>query len=236
MKGRHSPRLLVVKLLEQVLDRGTTLSEALASQDGALQDPRDQAFAKALCFETLRWLPPTLFFGGVIFFVVQMTRQGGLGALIAIIFKESVLWQERLKKMASSALLVTTSLVLILVLMPNREQLYNNIPIRLTGYSVLAIMGGSLIVISLTHNKSSLLRRFLRNKVLRFFGKYSYALYLIHALILQIFLDILWDAKFRGWQAYVSYLFISFSLTIILSLLSWHVLEKQMLKLKKYFE
>lgn len=159
-----------------------------------------------------------------------------LGALIAIVFRESILWQDRLKKIALPALLVTTALALTVVLMPNREQLYNNIPIRFTGYSVLAIMGGSLIVISLTHEKSSLLRRFFRNKVLRFFGKYSYALYIIHSLILQIFLDILWDAKFRGWQAYVGYLFISFSLTIILSLLSWHVLEKQMLKLKKYFE
>ena len=159
-----------------------------------------------------------------------------LGALIAIIFKESILWQERLKKIALPALLGSTALVLIVVLMPNREELYNNIPIRLTGYSVLAIMGGSSIVFSLTHDKSSLLRRFFRSKSLRFFGKYSYALYLIHPLILQIFLDILWDAKYRGWQAYVSYLVISFSLTIILSLLSWHLLEKRMLGLKRYFE
>jgi peptidoglycan/LPS O-acetylase OafA/YrhL len=159
-----------------------------------------------------------------------------LGALIAIIFQESTLWQERLKKIAIPALLGATALVLTVVLMPNREELYNNIPIRLTGYSVLAIMGGSSIVISLTHDKSSLLRRFFRNKSLRFFGKYSYALYLIHPIILQIFLDLLWDAKFRGWQAYVSYLFISFCLTIILSLLSWHLLEKRMLNLKRYFE
>ncbi len=40
---------------------------------------------KLLSAEIMRWLPPTLFFGGVIFFIVQMTRQGGLGALIAIL-------------------------------------------------------------------------------------------------------------------------------------------------------
>lgn len=33
----------------------------------------------------LRWLPPTLFFGGTIFFTVQLTRQGTQGALIAIL-------------------------------------------------------------------------------------------------------------------------------------------------------
>lgn len=159
-----------------------------------------------------------------------------LGALIAIIFKESVLWQEKLKKIALPALLCSMVLVLIVVLMPNSDQLYNNVPVRLTGYTVLAIMGGSSIVISLTYERSFLLRRFFRNKVLRFFGQYSYALYLIHPLILQIFLDILWDAKFRGWQAYVSYLFISFSLTIILSMLSWNLMEKRMLSLKRYFE
>ena len=159
-----------------------------------------------------------------------------LGALIAIVFKESFLWQERLKRFSLPALLGTVTLVSIVVFMPNSSELYNNVPIRLAGYSVLAIMGGSSIIISLTHDELSLLRYFFRNKVLRFFGKYSYALYLIHPLILQIFLDILWHAKFRGWQAYVSYLFISFSSTILLSLLSWHLLEKRMLNLKKYFE
>lgn len=160
-----------------------------------------------------------------------------LGALIAIIFRESILLQEKLKKIAFPALVSTTILVIITALTPNSSEiLYTNVPIRLAGYSVLAIMGGSSIVLSLTHDEFSLVRRFFRIKLLRFFGKYSYALYLIHPLILQIFLDLLWDAKFRGWQAYVSYLFISFSLTIILALLSWHLLEKRMLSLKKYFE
>jgi len=159
-----------------------------------------------------------------------------LGALIAIIFNESIIWQERLKKIALPVLLISTALVLLVAISPNSEQLYNNVPVRLAGYSVLAVMGGSSIIVSLTQDKSSLVRRFFRSKVLRFFGKYSYALYLIHPLILQIFLEVLWDAKFRGWQAYVSYLFISFSLTVILSLLSWNLLEKRMLSLKRHFE
>ncbi|MCA9923775.1 MAG: hypothetical protein KC421_15465, partial [Anaerolineales bacterium] len=33
----------------------------------------------------VRWLPPTLFFGGAIFLTVQLTRQGSLGALMAIL-------------------------------------------------------------------------------------------------------------------------------------------------------
>jgi len=159
-----------------------------------------------------------------------------LGALIAVIFKEFPLWQARLKKMALPALYVSTALVLIVVLLPNSEELYNNVPVRLMGYTVLAILGGASIVVSLTYSRSSLLRRFFRNDMLRFFGKYSYALYLIHPLVLQIFLDLLWDAKFRGWQAYVVYLVISFGLTVILSLLSWNLLEKRMLNLKKNFE
>ena len=157
------------------------------------------------------------------------------GALIALAFRESELWKKRLSKMALPALLVTISLVLVAVLQPNSYQVINNNWVRTIGYTLLAMMGGSAVVISLTQNEDSLLRRLFRNKALLFFGKYSYAIYLIHPPILQIFLDLLWDAKFRGWQAYVSYLFISFSLTILLALLSWNLLEKHMLSLKKYF-
>ena len=39
----------------------------------------------SLSAEIVRWMPPTLFFGGIILFVVQITRQGSLGALIAVL-------------------------------------------------------------------------------------------------------------------------------------------------------
>lgn len=57
MTRASSPRQVVLRIIEQVVDQGATLNDALTRHAGTLREPRELAFAKALAFETLRWWP-----------------------------------------------------------------------------------------------------------------------------------------------------------------------------------
>jgi peptidoglycan/LPS O-acetylase OafA/YrhL len=51
-----------------------------------------------------------------------------------------------------------------------------------------------------------------------------------------ILLDVFWHSGMRGWKPYVLYVATSYIATILISLVTWNLLEKHMLGLKKYFE
>jgi peptidoglycan/LPS O-acetylase OafA/YrhL len=76
--------------------------------------------------------------------------------------------------------------------------------------------------------------------VLTSLGKYSYAMYIFHwALAPGVFARLLPEAWFFSHLRYIPGLFLRFGLvlgiTYGLALLSWHVIEKQFLKLKVFF-
>lgn len=65
--------------------------------------------------------------------------------------------------------------------------------------------------------------------ILAWLGKYTYGLYLIHTICLNLFNRI---GAGLGWN-WLIITIISFTVTVILSFLSYHLFEKQFLKLKK---
>jgi peptidoglycan/LPS O-acetylase OafA/YrhL len=105
------------------------------------------------------------------------------------------------------------------------------------GYSIIAILGACLIHFSVKAPQKITARIF-SNKVLRFVGKISYGLYLIHFLILQIFFS-----RFHDWYAsrlpgpgltpsiFASLLCLL--ITLILACLSFYFFESPFLQLKK---
>jgi peptidoglycan/LPS O-acetylase OafA/YrhL len=181
------------------------------------------------------WLDPQNAFYFMYYSTITRLDALVLGALIAILFIEPGIWKERLTRAAFPTLLVTTILISFVVFAPNSPVLYNDVWIRFIGYPIVAIAGGALLVTAITQDASSLIRRLLRNKVLIFFGKYSYALYLLHPLVAEFCLNVFWRTGFRGWYAYVSYLLVTFGISVLLALFSWNLLEKRMFALKKYF-
>lgn len=77
------------------------------------------------------------------------------------------------------------------------------------------------------------------NKVLHFFGKYSYGMYVFQNLLIPILAPVISAAiladkmgSLAGGQ--LAYLVVMFGLTTVAALLSWHLYEKHFLKLKKY--
>ena len=104
------------------------------------------------------------------------------------------------------------------------------------GYTVVALFFGALLTLCLT--PETLGERVFSWPILRFFGKYSYAIYIFHpfvALVVRYYLPasaVL--AKIHPVPlAQLLYVGLSVVPTVLLALLSWNLLEKHFLKLKE---
>jgi peptidoglycan/LPS O-acetylase OafA/YrhL len=106
---------------------------------------------------------------------------------------------------------------------------------------VIAIFFGSLLVLAVASRTSTLWGIFWRSKVLSFFGKYSYAMYVFQLPLIRI-LDPVFSAEglclrlgsiFYG---RILYILVMMAITTALAYLSWHLYEKHFLRLKVYFE
>ncbi len=158
-----------------------------------------------------------------------------IGGLLAM-FLSAEDWREKIKTIALPAMFVSALVFILLCIMDLGHPGFRYIPLNIGGYTSLSIFTAALISIFITHPENSIIRRVFRNDLLAFLGKYSYALYLLHMPVTLILLDLLWWTKNRGWKMYVLYIVSSFAVTILVSFISWHVFEKHMLSLKKYFE
>ncbi len=107
------------------------------------------------------------------------------------------------------------------------------------GYTALALFFGALLVLALDEGRSPL-PRLLSAPVLRFFGRYSYGLYVIHVPLIALarlagitpnrVAGTRWE--FAGLLVYVA---LMLAASILLALASWHLYEKPFLKLKSRF-
>ncbi len=100
------------------------------------------------------------------------------------------------------------------------------------GYTNNALMFTCFLLISISNFRELKVLRLFNNQVLRFFGKYSYAMYIFHWPLFRLFYDDL--VKLYNSKLFASMIIVG--LTILLSLLSWYLLEKQFLKLKVNFK
>lgn len=116
-----------------------------------------------------------------------------------------------------------------------------NASVYTAGFSLLALFFGAILIISLTCSPGALLGKFLGSPSMRFFGKYSYALYVFHhfiAIYLPLYgFSIQTFPTVMGSQLPGLFLF-SLVATVIslgLALLSWVLLESRFLALKRFF-
>ena len=104
------------------------------------------------------------------------------------------------------------------------------------GYSLIDLGSAALILLAMTNAR---LARVCSNRVLRACGKYSYGAYVIHAAALRAFeqlLPPLHAAIPNEALCLCLYSLIAISLSMLLAFLSFHLFEKQFLKLKRFFE
>jgi len=105
-------------------------------------------------------------------------------------------------------------------------------------YTLMALGSAALIAWCLW--PSSVPRKVFETRILRFFGKYSYGLYVFHVIALGFLLK-----TFRGWIALVTPSkvegvvgagLLSFLVALVVAYASYNLYEKQFLRLKRYFD
>jgi peptidoglycan/LPS O-acetylase OafA/YrhL len=109
------------------------------------------------------------------------------------------------------------------------------------GYTMLALFFGSLVALTATSRQGSALSRVFGAPLLRTFGKYSYALYLVHVPVRRWVRDTYFPvAAFPTWlgsplPGQLLFYVVATAPAFLLAWASWHLYEKQMLKLKRFF-
>src|SRR5580658_5489585 len=107
------------------------------------------------------------------------------------------------------------------------------------GFFFLDVMFGDVVAAAVTADSRGLLYRVLNGRTLPFFGKYSYALYVLHPLVTistaNLLLPMVQERIHSPILTPILFATFCMILSIALSLASWNLLEKRALKLKRYF-
>jgi peptidoglycan/LPS O-acetylase OafA/YrhL len=114
--------------------------------------------------------------------------------------------------------------------------------VQTIGLTAIAVFFAALVVTTVAASGASRWGRALRAPSLRTFGKYSYALYIFHPLVVTVLEAAGWGAsRFAGLgpgvQVGVHLTFAAFATLVTLGVawLSWNLMEKHFLKLKHNF-
>jgi len=167
-------------------------------------------------------------------YILSITRADSLalGGAIAILIRSIA--GIKLLKNYTLPILVTSSLLLILgVLFTKSVNPYTSF-FTTIGYTIVDFICGSIIVLSLSNLMD--VNNLFSRPILRFFGKYSYSMYIFHYPIYLIYTSYLNKHNSQpsiGLDILASCLTILS--TIILSLATWNLLEKRILALKRNF-
>ena len=108
------------------------------------------------------------------------------------------------------------------------------------GFSMLGLFcAGVLILLMRPHEDNELARR-LSHPVFRWFGTYSYAMYVFHVALVPLFQRVFPVAKIgtslnSTYLAVGAHVVFSVAATSLAAYLSWHLYEKHFLKLKRHF-
>jgi peptidoglycan/LPS O-acetylase OafA/YrhL len=142
----------------------------------------------------------------------------------------------RLAKLAAP--LLTAALLIIFIA---RKGFAGYDPFVLTvGHSLIAFFFGAVLVLALTSARHSIVVRVFESRMLRFFGKYSYGMYVFHHPILFFkpgILPLAMIPTIYGSQLLrqLVYLLVATAASVVLAMASWHLIEKQFLNMKKLF-
>ena len=113
--------------------------------------------------------------------------------------------------------------------------------VQIAGYSAIVMLGAAWILMLLTPAPNALSGRVMRSPLLRQFGKYSYALYLFHVPVRRYIRDTYFPvADFPSWlgspfPGQLLFYVVATLPAFALAWASWHLYEKQVLKLKARF-
>ena len=146
-----------------------------------------------------------------------------------------------LAKLLPTAKAVTAGSGIVLLGAYAHHELYKHHPFMETiGYTCLGLFFAAVLVRAVAGDLPAIAIRFLNGRTLVYLGQRSYALYIFHRLLLELFRRCfhwqpLGDAMGSVVLGYAAHLFVVTGVTIAVSHLSWHMIEKHFLALKRHF-
>jgi peptidoglycan/LPS O-acetylase OafA/YrhL len=161
-----------------------------------------------------------------------------LGALLALALRGGT----ELARFRPHACVITACALVVLVILFTTE---GGLPglnpyVQTIGFSALALLFGALLLLVLTSAPDSTLYRVFTHPTLRFLGRYSYAIYVFHLVAsFEVYAQFIRGDHVRtvfGSQIPVNIIFslVCTTISVTAAWLSWHLFEKQILKLKRY--
>lgn len=104
------------------------------------------------------------------------------------------------------------------------------------GHTLLGIAFVATIFFAVGSPAPSLVSTVLSHATLRFFGKYAYALYVFHPVLEPIRRKTFSMIGLQGMAGFLGYSLVGILSTLVFALVSWHLLEKRCIGLKRFFE
>jgi peptidoglycan/LPS O-acetylase OafA/YrhL len=158
-----------------------------------------------------------------------------MGGLIAVAMQQQN-WRSRLVPIAR--IVGPAAAAFLLAIFLRYGSWWADPPIPLIGYTLLALVFGSALVLAITA-RQGLVVRALNSKFLRLFGKHSYSIYVIHYPLQPLVWTHVYFARLQTRSSVVPAVIVANVLEIavflLLSMLTWHLWEKHFIKLKDKF-
>lgn len=164
-----------------------------------------------------------------------------IGAMVALCARNPRDWKTVVKWAPLLVLASLCAIVVLRVLNPRSAAgpgVSPTFPVDTLGVSLLGIFFGGCLAMAVGLRQESVMHRFLGSPFLRFFGKYSYCLYVCHVPLIAFIAkaglnsNSLTKLLQNRFLAVVVVNGIAFAATIAIAFASWHLFEKQWLKLK----
>ncbi len=188
----------------------------------------------ALCFRLLLW---GVWHNGFTTHFNMFARADALlfGAVLALLYRSSR-WPA-IQRWSLPVVVVTAALLVLSLVKPGLPPFRSPFWIFAVRYSFVALASGGLLAWSLRPGWFS---RMCGSHVLRFFGKYSYGLYVLHMTFLPLFTGwirpFVFDVSGSKGVAVIGNAVLVTAIASLAAWLSFHLYEKRFLRLKRYFE
>jgi peptidoglycan/LPS O-acetylase OafA/YrhL len=173
-------------------------------------------------------------------YVLTWFRLDGLviGALLAVAQRRGMM--PALDRLVPAVVIVGVAGLIAVTILGGHTWWWNR-RMQQFGYSLIAIVGGAMLVSAVNRPADSLWPRMLSAGWLRAFGKYSYGLYLIHPPVMRAVREYVFNPQeyerfgILPWTAQVLFYGAAAAPTFALAWLSWRLFESPILRLKARF-
>jgi peptidoglycan/LPS O-acetylase OafA/YrhL len=158
-----------------------------------------------------------------------------MGSVLALLFRSDAALQQQLKRLAIFVLPASV-IVLVILALPTGGLSFSSKSVIIFGYTIIGLASAALITLSLT---SRTFGTAINRSSLRWLGKCSYGIYVLHLPVMQLLLHLhtvthLEDRYSNScWRLFIVVSTAAFA--VVLAFLSFEFYESRFLRLKRFF-